>query len=492
MKLERIELNLKKNSYFFCLLIQAFYFIPAIINIFKDCGNVESYILNMFNAPAFHWLMITSYLYWLYKNDTIIFHALYRIKFNSNKYFYLHRMIKLLKHTSLLIAPFWIIAISMLIISSNQIIFSMLIVELVNLSLGILLIGTTIQALNCLRHPRLWNYIAISILLSLDYLCSTGMLRFDMNIIYYQMLSIQFYLAGNENIFEFLLISATLFFKILILFLATFLLLKYRSYNKVSLSLLDMPYFKRVFFAIPIGLLLGASYGTSVSSISEFLIAVFGGPVSIEYDPISIIVFSLPFYIYLYMFIDIINFNENGAYVYIFTRGINKLKWLVSKSITLLSCSIFYYLLLFCSSLIVPLLLHVPLGPDKLFFETLKALLFIHIIGSTMILFTANMICLKTKKTLVFFFILCFVLIGQFLYILIPKPFSNYIIYILPTTQFMITLHDIPILRLQWQDYFPRYAPGFSIWYSLIYSSLVIVVNLILYQYRMKKMDLLF
>lgn len=486
----QIDTKLYKNSFVFCMLVQLFYFIPAIINI-ADNGNIESYILNMFDAQAFHWLIITSYLYWIYKYDTVLFHTLYRIRFHSKVSFYIHIIVRIIKHTLFFIIPFSVIAIMMLFISNNLFFFSVLAIGLINLSLGIIIIGVAIAVFNCLIRNRIWSYTLIFLLLTIDFLCSVGVLRFDLNVLYYQMLSIQFYLSAQVEVAGFLLISAILLIKILIIFSGGYLLLKYRSTrNKAIFWLSDMQYIKRVLFALPIGLLLGAFYGNSVSSLSEYLLLVFGGIGSIEYDPISIIIFSLPFYLYLYLFIDIVNFFKNTTYVYIFTRGLSQLKFLLSKSITVFCCSICYYLLLFFSSLIIPLLLDVPLGPKDLFFESLIALLFICVAGSTMILYIVNLIFLKTKKTLVFFFTFSIVMLGQLLYLMIPSPFSNYVIQALPTTQFQIILHDIPLLRNQWPDFFPRYVSGFSIWYTHIYSWAAIIISFIFYNFRIKKMDL--
>lgn len=221
MKPNLLQKRLVAKSYLFCLSMICIYFLFAFIRIAGAYDDARKYIENAFNAIGFHWLISSTYLYWIFKNDYRYYHTLSRIRFVTTSRLYLNRWGALVVDTASYMAPFCGFAILLALFLGNQTIIFIILQGLCNLTLGVLLIGAAVTALNFIQYRYILNYLIIYILLTIDIFSGIGWLSFDTNIVYNQALSIQLYLVGiEEPAWKMLLAFAVLFVKVLLVFTA--------------------------------------------------------------------------------------------------------------------------------------------------------------------------------------------------------------------------------------------------------------------------------
>lgn len=473
-------INTVKKSYIFCMAIMIIYFLTAYLQIKDSYGDFKEYIINIFNAAGFHWLIISVYLYWLYKNDDIFFHNYSKIRYVTKSNLFMCRINLLLVQTLYFILPFWIFSIITAYLTQNQIFLVPIILGLWNLSIGIMVIGFFVTVLNSLQKNILVNYIFILILLTIDILATIGMINFETNLVYSQLLSVQFYLKGQDTgkilMMTFILLIKLTCICILGLFTQSKELRNYIFRN------IHGQYYLRVLYAIPLGLLFGVYYGRSAKTLTNFLVGVFGGNVSFDGDPISLILFTLPLIMNLFLFIDILHNDRNTAAVYIFTRRKTRTLWFIQKSITVLSCSLLFFIFLFASSLILPLIFGVQVGTSKTFFCVICSLIFTYVAYNIMISLIANILCLKYRHIFVFVYMLFLHLFGLLVPEMIPKRYVNLFVYLYPSTQSSLGWHDILSIRWDLPDYFFHAVAGFSVWksaaYIIIFISLIMIISI--------------
>ncbi|HCS74087.1 MAG TPA: hypothetical protein DIW17_09450 [Clostridiales bacterium] len=476
-------------SYGLCLLVICINFGMGHVNIIGDSGNYQTYIINIFNASSFHWIITTTYLYWIYKFTRVINHDYIKTRYVKKINIYNHLINGLLIQTAVFLLPYWIFSIITVFLSKNQGFLGPLIISLWNMSLGILLIGLAATVMNFIHDRIIINYIIIYMVLSLDYLSSAGYLRFDFSIVYTQLLSSHIYLYRDISHSEMLFISFKLLFKILLVFTIGLFTL-YKNTRRVGLSKINKLYFKYALYAIPLGILLGAYYGRSGYSIEHFIVGVFGGFISIESDPISIVFFVLPLMLNLYLFINLMHSDSNSASVYIFTRSITKRYWYTQKVTTIILCSLAYYITLYCSSLLFPVLFGYKVESTKKLLLIFLSLIFTMALNNTTLLLISNILSLRYKLTMVYTIFIMVFLAGIILPSLFPQEIYEFVCFINPISQSILSIHDVPFLKSEFSDMYTSYIPSFSIWYSAIYAVITLFITSIWGYVKVNGMDL--
>ncbi len=136
-----IQRRVVGNSYLFCLIIFVLHFGMAFLRILAAPGNIQEYVINVFNATGFHWLISTTYLYWIYRNDSLYYHLLSKLRYITKTELLLCRIRALIKQTFYFLIPFFLIATLIVPLTQNHYILLPLLISFCNIFLGIFLMG---------------------------------------------------------------------------------------------------------------------------------------------------------------------------------------------------------------------------------------------------------------------------------------------------------------------------------------------------------------
>ena len=257
-----------------------------------------------------------------------------------------------------------------------------------------------------------------------------------------------------------------------------------------------LSYTKKYCYIIIISIII-AIYSYNYLSIYEnqdmetFFIVSFGNIIPFgSFNILHIIVVLLPVLVQLYLFSDILSSDFQIISVYVFTRLNCRAKWLFNKYLIIFLCIIVSYILQFITIIIFGLISGLSISSfNNLIY--LMIILFIILTLSSMIYLTiCNLLALKIKQHLSFFAIwgaYCFFLLIS---TNLKNLLDNWVIKLLPTSQFILAWHDDRILNQFYNGMFVYKIDGFSLTFSYIYIIIILVITLIIGMFYIEKLEI--
>lgn len=216
----------------------------------------------------------------------------------------------------------------------------------------------------------------------------------------------------------------------------------------------------------------------SVPHAEHGILFLFGGMESAEFPSFfAIILYAILLFPQLLIFGSIIPGDINRAAVFIFPRATSRMHWYLSKVGAVAIGVLGYNILLLAVYALGLRVIGVPVYSTETLWLTMTAVLFSAVFNYLVFVLLANVMGLRISQSYVLLIVLLVSIPGQLLINTIRGVPLLTVLY--PSSQTVLSLHDIPKLVPLIEEYFRKAIPGFSIGlsavYNLVFCTMVII-----------------
>ena len=230
----------------------------------------------------------------------------------------------------------------------------------------------------------------------------------------------------------------------------------------------------------------------SADSIEYFMLYVLGGFNHFKASFIlDVLIFALPFLLYLYLFGSFFSRDFTTSAIFSFTRFYSKSIWFINNFMLLILYTAIYFSLLVGVLTVCLLFYAVPILSIGTYASFLLAYFINCVLNFFLFALLMNILCIHYENPALNF---TFIVIPFYFFQFALTPQINDVsiwAFLLPSTHSLLFLHSIPALTSIDATYFALCAQKFTIYLSLFYQVIAIGILLLIGVKTVKNRDLL-
>lgn len=248
-------------------------------------------------------------------------------------------------------------------------------------------------------------------------------------------------------------------------------------------------------FGLPVGALLFLLWGKGAyPTLSEFLVATVGGYVDTQSSDLSIMIillFTFPFLVQLALFFNIMGEELERTAVFLFTRSYSMKKWFFQKCLHIFAVSFLFCLQMCLGVALCCLCTGVPIGETDLLWRVLWGILLCTCLCQATFLVVCNVVSIWVPSKVTVFSIWFLYALAPLLYFLFGKWHPPAWLAWYPSMQAVFNLHENATLAEHFPYFFEITIPGFSVWFSVVYNGVILLITTVAGHLGLKRYNVL-